>query len=338
MIRRPAAPVAAALLPLLLFFQACDGQGSLPGREAYRTAEWAGRYYPQSRDELAQEIERSLALATRPAALEDGARATAMLVPHAAYDYTSATLGKGFGALRFERFERVFILGQSHAWERWQPVGRFVGMALPAEKGFALATGTLDNDLATIERLSRDTIFQRRARAFDGETAIEPLLPFIQALWPEATIVPMLIGQLATVEESLAVAKAIGAELDEKSLLVISTTFTHFDGRAFPISPDKARTLAALRAFEEPFIEAIARRDVLTPPIGDAMKRRLCGFKALALGLAVLDAGRATEEGGTQLQLLSEDWSLREAPEPLDPKRASGVSYRAILFTQGRGR
>ncbi len=303
-------------------------QGTLPGETAYRTAEWGGLYYPRERAALAAEVERALAQAS-PADLQ-GARASGILVPHAGYSFSAHTLGLGFGALKGQHYERIVIVGEAHHRAR-RPIGTFPGAALPAEKGFALATGRLDHDAAAIGRLERHPVLARRARPFDRETAIEPLLPFVRALWPEAQIVPILIGRVRA-PDIAALGAAIRAELDERTLLVISTTFTHFSARAgrFPISADKAATLAALRAYEAPLMARLAARD----PAGvrqalDEGGIHLCGARALIAGLEAL----GTSGGAIPV---AEDWSLREEPGPLDPARTSGVSYRAVLFTEAR--
>lgn len=303
-------------------------QGTMPGQEAYRSAEWAGRYYPQAREDLAAEVERALSLA-RPVDL-GGARVSGILVPHAGYSFSANTLGQGFGALRDQNYERVILVGESHRWPS-RPIGKFKGAALPAERGFSLTTGRIEGDGATIERLERQRLFNRRARVFDSETAIEPLLPFVQALWPKAQIVPILIGRVnpADIAE---LGAAIRAELDAQALLVISTTFTHFSARAprFPTFADKAETLAALRRYEAPLMASIAtRRPQEVREVIGAHDISLCGARALLVGLEALG-----EAGGALC--VAEDWSLREVPGPLDPERVSGVSYRAILFTEAR--
>lgn len=323
--RRALVVVTAALALAAL---GCQSQGSLPGKTAYRAAEWGDRYYPRSREDLAAAVERALA-SSSPTAL-GAARVSGILVPHAGYSFSANTLGRGFGALKGQDYERVVIVGESHRWPR-RAIGRFGGAALPAEKGFALATGRLDNDDPSIERLARHRLFYRRARAFDGETSIEPLLPFVQALWPEARIVPILIGRVSPADIA-EVGAAIREALDARTLLVISTTFTHFSARdrQFPIFADKERTLDSLREFEAPLMAGITARDpTAVRAVLDERGIFLCGARALLVGLTALGAA------GDVLPV-AEDWSLRDAPGPLDPERASGVSYRAILFAGTR--
>ena len=311
-------------LALILVAAACQSPGSLPGQSAYRGAEWGGRYYPGTREALTAEVDRALRLAN-PTVLGN-ARAHGLLVPHAGYSFSANTLGQSFGALKSHAYERVIIVGQSHR-RRGHGIGTFPGAALSAEKGFQLPTGRLDNDLAAIERLERDPLFQRRARPFDGETAIEPLLPFVRALWPNARLVPILIGRVST-DDITAIGQAIRHELDERTLLVISTTFTHFNARdgQFPVSPDKDATLQALRDFEAPFVQRIEQRD--PKAIREWIRQNdlfLCGTRALLVGITALGPqGRALT--------VAKDWSLRDDQGPLDPKWTSGVSYRGIVF------
>lgn len=308
----------------LVLVAACQSPGSLPGQNAYRGTEWGDRYYPGTREALSAEIDRALKLAD-PTVLGE-ARPQGLLVPHAGYSFSANTLGQSFGALQGHAYDRVIIVGQSHRHRR-HGIGTFPGAALPAEKGFQLSTGRLDNDLAAIERLERDPLFTRRARPFDGETAIEPLLPFVRDLWPNARLLPILIGRVSP-DDITAIGQAIHRELDGRTLLVISTTFTHFHARDghFPVSPDKDATLQALRDFEAPFVQLIEQRD--PKAVVDWIRRNdlfLCGTRALLVGMTALG-----QTGGAQT--VAKDWSLRDDKGPLDPKWTSGVSYRGIVF------
>src|SRR6185295_12294209 len=87
----------------------------------------AGAWYPRDREALARRVDALLQEAP-PAAPS----LTALIAPHAGFDYSGAVAASGFVALRGRTFDRVVLIGPSHHFG-------FDGGAVP-DKAAALRT------------------------------------------------------------------------------------------------------------------------------------------------------------------------------------------------------
>jgi len=204
--RACAAAVACALL------LAAPGRG----RGDVRQPILAGSWYPGDAAELRKAVEAYLG---PPAAVE--LPPSALIAPHAGYQFSGATAGKAFASVRGRSYDRVVLLGPSHRLA-------FSGAALPEHSAWRTPLGETPLDQNALASLAGRRGFQRLPAAHAKEHSLEIELPFLQvALAPGFKLVPIVIGRLD--EETLAsIGEAVEALLGPRALLVVSSDFTHF--------------------------------------------------------------------------------------------------------------
>lgn len=146
---------------------------------------------------------------------------SALIVPHAGYRYSGPTAGKGFAAVRGESFDRVILLGPSHR----VPLD---GAALPNDDAWRTPLGDVPIDKTLVARLADSPGFRVFPAAHAQEHSLEIEIPFLQvALAGRFQIVPIVVGRL---NDKLCKDLAAGIDeiLTERTLIVVSTDFTHF--------------------------------------------------------------------------------------------------------------
>lgn len=194
----------------------------------------AGSFYTDDSQALRAQVEAFLEDARQNSS---GAHARALVVPHAGYSFSGPTAALAFGRLPEEGVRRVILLGPSHHM-------RFSGGALPAEGVTAFETplGKMTLDAKAIKKLRRSGGFSGPAGAHDPEHSLEVELPFIQVVAPEAKLVPIAVGSESDFETCLEMAEAIAGLLDESTVVIASSDFTHH-GRRYGWSPYDGRDL-----------------------------------------------------------------------------------------------
>ena len=242
----------------------------------------AGSWYPDDPAELGAYLDRTLEAAPSWSP-PDGDRVQALIAPHAGYPYSGATAAAGYRALRGQAFDRVVLLGPSHH-------AGFRGVAIGDVDAYATPLGPVALDAAAVERLRGAPLVGTGPAGPDREHSLEIQLPFLQrALAPGWRLVPILVGRLEP-EDYGALADAIRPLLDARTLVVVSTDFTHYGARfgylPFPADPEVA---ARLEALDKGALAQIEARD----PKGflDYQERTgitICGFRPVALLLHLL--------------------------------------------------
>ncbi|MCS7181528.1 MAG: AmmeMemoRadiSam system protein B [Thermoanaerobaculum sp.] len=175
----------------------------------------AGSFYPSSpvrlRDQVMQFIGQE----------RERAPAAALIAPHAGYLYSGATAGVALAHLPREA-RRVVLLGPSH-------YRSFAGAALPAEGVAAFATplGEVPVDVEAVELLREHALFAGPAQAHEPEHCLEVELPFVQTQAPQAAIVPVLIGNQTTFDQTEEIAQALVSVVAADTVIVVSSDFTH---------------------------------------------------------------------------------------------------------------
>ncbi len=186
----------------------------------------AGSFYTADAARLGAEVRR---LMGRPRQGVEAPRA--LIAPHAGYVFSGATAGKTFAALQSAEVSRVVLLGPSHR-------ASFRGAALPDRRLTAFATplGDVPLDAAALATLRAAALFDGPPEAHDGEHCLEVELPFLQLALPGVPIVPILIGHLTSRQDAATLARGLAAILDDATVVVVSSDFTHH-GRAYGHAP-----------------------------------------------------------------------------------------------------
>jgi len=195
----------------------------------------AGTWYPAEAAPLRAEVDGLL----RGVALADVARPLAgLVVPHAGYQYSGRAAATGYRCLAGGPYRRALILAPSH-------YSGFRGAALLDVDAFESPIGRTVVDRVAVAALAAQPLFAVDPGPFEPEHSLEIQLPFLQQVLPAATVVPVLLGHVATGDVT-SLAAALRPLVDEETLVVVSSDFTHY-GRRFDYQPFPARGPAAVR-------------------------------------------------------------------------------------------
>ncbi len=178
----------------------------------------AGTFYPADPRELRELVGCQLADAAEPA--PDEAPPKALIAPHAGYVYSgpiAATAYRRLGPVA-PRIERVVLLGPSHRV--------FVeGLAAPSVDAFATPLGEIPIDRESVERILALPQVSLLDAAHAYEHSLEVHLPFLQAVLPAFSLVPLSVGD-ATAEEVDEVLEALWG--GPETLIVVSSDLSHY--------------------------------------------------------------------------------------------------------------
>lgn len=213
----------------------------------------------------------------------------ALIVPHAGYTYSGLCAATAFSTL-FEgvdkkntHIKRVILLAPSHAVP-------FNFVALPDFAAYRTSIGNVPVDKASIDILVKRPFFRVHGEAYLTEHSLEVEIPFLQKTIAEYTLVPLIVGSLdqKAVEQ---VAQALRAIIDEHTLVVVSSDFTHHGARYEYVKftediADRVRELDA----------AIVKTIIAQSPINfrriiERTKATICGHEAINILLALIKQG-----------------------------------------------
>ena len=247
----------------------------------------AGTFYPSSRAALERDVKEFLAKARPqvPEALKDK-RPLALVVPHASYNYSGRTAAYAYKLLEGRRRpSRVILLGPSHR------VYLHDSLSVAPYTHYATPLGEMVADAAARDGLLKLDLCLSRESADRREHNIEVQLPFLQTVWKEPPpVLPVLVGDLRGENLRLA-ARAIGKLVDEDTLLIASTDFTHY-GRNYGYAPFKETGDALAARIKELDMGAVKKMDALDAEgflkYCEETGATICGRGAVALLLQTL--------------------------------------------------
>jgi AmmeMemoRadiSam system protein B len=143
-----------------------------------------GIFYPAQRAKLRTLVESLLSRSKTP----EG-RNFAVVSPHAGYSYAGDVIASAFRAIRLRPVKTAVLIGPVHR----DPLE---GVFLPESEEFSTPLGTLPVNMDVVRRLATiGSIFTESDVPHLEEHCIEVQLPFLMHMFPEASIVPLLIGE-----------------------------------------------------------------------------------------------------------------------------------------------
>lgn len=308
------AMVAGLIWPALLS-QVVVAQDGPKVRPAY----CAGTWYPREPMALTKLVDDLLARVSRP---EVSGRPIALISPHAGYRYSAPVAAAGYACLRGQTYKRVIVLAFSH-----RNAGFYHGVDVPQKlTAYATPLGQVPIDRKVCDRLLENPLFSSHPAVDGGEHSLELQLPFLQRVLKEFSLVPLLVGRMADRDYAEA-AQAIILVLDEQTLLVASSDFTHF-GPNFGYQPFKddlpneLRRLAVQAAVPlgacdyDGFVEHLAKTN-----------DTICGRGPITLLLRILSmqgGARGLRAAYDTSGQLTGDWT-------------NSVTYQSFVFTRRPG-
>lgn len=180
----------------------------------------AGQFYPGSASALQQAVEQYMAQASPPELTD----VRAVLAPHAGYVYSGPVAAFAYKLLaqQPEPPQRVYLLGPSHRT-------MFSGVALGDYEALRTPLGDAPVDTEAVAALAgSDGPFKPLNRAHAAEHCLEVHVPFLQTVFPNVPIVPLLFGQVSPGP----VAEHLAQHLEADDLVVVSSDLSHYHDNA----------------------------------------------------------------------------------------------------------
>lgn len=211
------------------------------GKENIKTPNVSGQFYDSNPKVLSSVLDRFFAQADVKAYPPDIA---VLIAPHAGYVYSGQVAAYSYKAASHNRYKTIVLLAPSH----------YLGF-----EGFSV--GDFDKFKTPLGEIPVDRVFAAKLiggmesvvfapKAFEKEHSIEVQIPFIQKIFPESKIVPVMIGRpsyQSLKDFSSTLAKIVGDRKDV--LVVVSTDMSHFHDDSFARKMDE-RTMTAVKNFE----------------------------------------------------------------------------------------
>ena len=232
----------------------------------------AGQFYPDDPKRL-REMTREFIERAEVEAMPG--RAVALVVPHAGYVYSGRTAGFAYARVRGKRPKRVILTGCGHR-EHVRKASVFShGM-------FRTLVGTFPVDEAFAGDLM-NAIGSESDSPHLLEHSLEVQLPFLEALFGEVPIVPVLFGgPVSTLHAEIG--EAIAARMDADDLLIASTDLSHYLAQERANEIDRRTLETVLSQNGNAFLSGIASGALA-----------MCGAAAVAAGMACALAREATD-------------------------------------------
>ena len=283
-------------------------------REKARKAVYAGSWYPDKAPELKKLID--VFFAGTPD--QGGNRPVALVVPHAGFAYSGEAAAAGYKALEGFHYDKVIVLAPSHRQN-------IRGCATCSYTSYLTPLGSIpvaNRELKDLERIS--TLFNCNDAAHIEEHAIELQLPFLYTVLSDFKLVPLVIGEGSSTDFK-EVVSAIDQIVDEKTLVIASSDFTHY-GSNFGYVPFDSNVQENLHRLDMGAIERICD---LAPgefqEYIDEEKPTICGKNPIKIILLLFNGrGRGRLIDYYTSAKKTGDW-------------ANSVSYAAVVIHKNDG-
>ena len=270
----------------------------------------AWRWFPAEAQELKRMID-GLWPSPRPAPVAD---VCAVLVPHAGYQYSGQVACQVYARLDPKAYDRVIVMGPSHS------VAMPGKVSIPEAAYLETPLGRISVDTACVAALRKSSQVVCEPRAHLQEHSDQIQLPLLQTIFGERLrVVTIVVGQMDP-ESSKSFADVLRPWLDKRTLVVVSSDFTHY-GQNYGYVPFTQDVPQQLKALDHQVFAAVAARDA--PgfwKVMDQTEATVCGHHPIAVLLELLpQQAVAIEVAYDTSGRMLKDWS-------------NSVSYLGALF------
>ena len=276
----------------------------------------AGRWFPAKADELKQMI-AGLQPMPRPALV---AGVCAVLVPHAGYLYSGKVACQVYARLDAKAYDRVVVLGPSHA------VALMGQASIPEAAVFETPLGRVQVDTAFVAALRKSPQVVCEPRAHLQEHSDQIQIPLLQTFFGDRIrVVTLVVGQQDAVSSQV-MADLLRPLLDARTLVVISSDFTHY-GPNFDYVPFVKEVPKQLVALDHLVFARMAALDAEGfRKVMEQTQATVCGHNPMGVLLDLLPPeAKATEVAYDTSGRLLNDWE-------------NSVSYLGALFVGNWGK
>lgn len=282
----------------------------------------AGQFYPGSNSQCLAEIQQCLKERHIDKPLPD--TITAGIVPHAGWVFSGSLAAMVFSAIKKQNqtVDTFVIFGAAHSYFGPEPAVYDKG-----QWQTPLGNIGIDEELAGQIAQSKSTVSDRDSHAY--EHSIEVQVPFIQHLFEDAKIVPVLTPPNDCAIETGKAAGEIAKQSDKTIVFIASTDLTHY-GPRYGFAPEGTDSEAlewATNVNDQKFINAALA--MLPKEIIHTASENMnaCGAGATAAAVAA-----AKELGIDKGVLLAHTDSNTIMAEKMGQTSQESVGYAAIVF------
>jgi hypothetical protein len=282
----------------------------------------AGQFYPGRRTDCVDEINEYLNEAVFSEPVPD--EVAAGIVPHAGWTFSGRLAAMVFSAVkqRHEDVNTFVIFGAAHGYFGPPAVYDKGSWATP------LGEAAIDEDLATAVLDSGTAVSDPDAHS--SEHSIEVQVPFIQHLFPDAKILPIVVPpSRQAVSLGEAVGDIVADNKDKKTVCIGSTDLTHYGPRyGFTPMGTGAQALRwASEVNDKKFIDLALKLDAMGLLASATENLNACGGGAAAAAVAA-----AKKLGKTKGVLLAHTNSNEVMLKKMGTSSSEAVGYAAIVF------
>jgi AmmeMemoRadiSam system protein B/AmmeMemoRadiSam system protein A len=239
----------------------------------------AGTWYPEKAGELRSKTQAML----DDADLLPDMKVSALILPHAGYEYSGQTAACGVKAVGGE-YNRVIIIGPSHY------VTMVDTLSVPDVTHYATPLGEVPLDIEFIRRLKKNALFKTEPRAHQREHSVQIQLPLLQRWLAEFKLVPIVTGQCspAVIEKA---AKTLKELADERTVIIASSDFTHYGPNYgyVPFKEDVPKKIEELDMGAYRHIAALDAKGFIE--YKEKTGATICGYVPVAVLLSMLEKG-----------------------------------------------
>lgn len=185
-----------------------------------REAVVSGTFYPSSPKVLKKEIEDFI----KDASIEENiGNIVGLVSPHAGYMYSGQVAAYGYKAVSKNIYDTVIILAPSHR-------AYLEGASVMDKGAYRTPLGLIDIDEEIAEKiLAKGKIVNNNIEPHRYEHSLEVQLPFLQTVFPNFKLVPIITGGELEICEPLSMILFDAIKDCKKSFLIIgSTDLSHY--------------------------------------------------------------------------------------------------------------
>ena len=211
-----------------------------------------------------------------------------MIAPHAGHVYSGLVAAYGFKAASRNSYKTVIILAPSHHYN-------FDGVSVWSKGAFKTPLGKIliDEEMASKIMAIDEKVFDD-PKIYDKEHSVEVEIPFIQTVFKEAKIVPLIFG-FPSASIVSKIAKGLDHIIGDRQdvLIIVSSDMSHYYDDA------KARKLdeRGIRAIQKYDVEDIIRNNNKTMAIDGVLPMITAILYAKNKGLKYADVLKYSHSG-----------------------------------------
>jgi len=240
-----------------------------------------------------------------------------LVVPHAGYVYSGWVAAHAFRQLDGVGYDTIVIIGPNHSLPDFEDISVYARGAYETPLGLV----PVDEEVAEALLDAHERIvFQPEAHV--QEHSIEVQLPFLQRLYKDLRIVPIVIGQFTQKNVDILSQALVQVLSDRRALLIASSDMSHYPDYEDAVRVDTT-TLAAIETGNPQFVVDTVR-DHMAEGVAN-LGTCLCGQGPV---LAVLKT--APQLGADQVTILHYANSADSPFVQGDPSRV--VGYGAAML------